>query len=149
MVFRVRDVRSRRAVQDAIGLGSCSCRGHGFSGRPGHQRVMGDRQLSGLSAFVSPLQILVDVSVLWGSNPAGAADAVVPSRWVQSRTWLCAQAGGQLVAEVPGRTGGSGAKTRWKREAFCYTPPQAPGGTAATWTSVPGAGFEAEHATSD
>ena len=118
MVFRVRDVRSRSAVQDAIGLGSCSCRGHGFSGRPGHQRVMGDRQLSGLSAFVSPLQILGDVSVLWRANPAGAVDAAVLSRWVQPRTWLFAQAGGQLVAEVPGRTGGSGAKTQWKCDRF-------------------------------
>ena len=112
-VCRGRDVRSRRAVQDAIGLGSCSCRGHGFSGKPGHQRVVGDRQLSGPSAFVSPLQLLGDVLVPWRVKPAGAADAVVPSRWVQPRTWLCAQAGGQLVAEVPGRTGGSGAKTRW------------------------------------
>ena len=41
------------------------------------------------------------------------------------------------------------AKTPWKREAYCYTPSQAPGGTVATWTSVPGAGFEADHATSD
>ena len=142
-------MRSRRAVQDAIGLGACSCRGHGFSGKPGHQRVVRDRQLSGPSAFVSPLQLLGDVSVPWRVNPAGAADAVVPSRWVQPRTWLCAQVGGQLVAAVPGRTGGSGAKTRWKCEAYCYTPARAPGGTVATWTSVPGAGFEADHATSD
>ena len=55
---------------------------------------------------------------------------------------MCAQAGGQLVAAVPGRTEGSGAKTLWKREAYCYTPARAPGGTVATWTSVPGAGFE-------
>ena len=55
---------------------------------------------------------------------------------------LRAHAGGQLVAAVPGRTEGSGAKTRWKREAYCYTPARAPGGTVATWTSVPGAGFE-------
>ena len=110
---------------------------------------MGDRQLSGPSAFVSPLQRFGGVSVPWRVNPAGAADAVVPSRWVQSRTWLCAQAGGQLVAEVPGGTEGSGAKTRWKREAYCYTPARAPGGTVATWTSVAGAGFEAGHATSD
>ena len=82
-------------------------------------------------------------------TPAGTADAVVPSRWVQPGTWLCAQAGGQLVAEVPGRTGGSAAKTQWKSEAYCYTPAQALGGTVATWTSVPGAGFEADHATSD
>ena len=142
-------MRSRRAVQDATGLGSCSCRGHGFSGKPGHQRVVGDRQLSGPSAFVSPLQLLGDVLVPWRVKPAGAADAVVPSRWVQPRTWLCAQAGGQLVAAVPGRTEGSGAKTRWKREAYCYTPARAPGGTVATWTSVPGAGFEADHATTD
>ena len=142
-------MRSRRAVQDATGLGACSCRGHGFSGKPGHQRVVGDRQLSGPSAFFSPLQLLADVSVPWRVNPAGAADAVVPSRWVQPRTWLCAQAGGPLVAEVPGRTGGSGAKTLWKSEAYCYTPAQAPGGTVTTWTSVPGAGFKADHATSD
>ena len=38
----------------------------------------------------------------WRVKPAGAADAVVPSRLVQPRTWLCAQAGGQLVAAVPG-----------------------------------------------
>ena len=50
------------------------------------------------------------------------------------------------MKQVPGQTGGSGAKTRWKREAYCYTPAQAPGGTVATWTSVPGAGFEADHA---
>ena len=75
-------MRSRISVQDAIGLGSCSCRGHGFSGKPGHQRVMamGDRQLSGPSAFVSPLQLLGDVSVLWRANPAGAVDAAVPGR---------------------------------------------------------------------
>ena len=109
---------------------------------------MDDRQLYGPSAFVSPLQLLGDVSVPWRVNPTGAADAVVPSRWVQPRTWMCAQAGGLLVAEVPGRTGGSRAKTRWKCEAYCYTPAQAPGGTVATWTSVPGAGFEADHATS-
>ena len=148
-VCRGRYVRSRRAVQDATGLGSCSCRGHGFSGKPGHQRVVGDRHLSGPSAFVSPLQLLGDASVPWRVKPAGAADDVVPSRWAQPRTWLCAQAGGQLVAAVPGRTEGSGAKTRWKREAYCYTPARAPGGTVATWTSVPGAGFEADHATSD
>ena len=110
---------------------------------------MGDRQLSGPSAFVSPLQLLGDVSVSWRVNPAGAADAVIPSQWVQLRMWLCAQAGGQLVAEVPGQTGGSGTKNQWKCEAYCYTPAQAPGGTVATWTSVPGAGFEADHATSD
>ena len=73
---------------------------------------MDDRQLSGPYAFISPLQLLGDVSVPWHVNPAGAANAVIPSRSVQPRTWLCAQAGGQLVAEVPGRTGGSGAKTR-------------------------------------
>ena len=109
---------------------------------------MGDRQLSGLSAFISPLQLLGDVSVPWHVNPAGTADAVVPSQWVQAWTWLCTQAGGQLVAEVLGRTGGSGAKTRWKCEAY-YTPARAPGGTVAPWTSVPGAGFKADHAASD
>ena len=143
------DVRSRRAVQDATGLGSCSCQGHGFSGKPGYQLVVGDRQLSGPSAFVSPLQLLEAVSVPWRVNPTGAADAVVLSRWVQPRMWLCAQAGGPLVAEVPGRTGGSGAKTRWKCESYCYTPAQTPGSTVAAWTSVPGTGFEADHATSD
>ena len=122
---------------------------HGFSGKPGHQRVVGDRQLSGPSAFVSPLQLLGDVLVSCRVNPAGAADAVVPSRWVQPRTWLCAQAGGQLVAGVPGRTEGSRAKTRWKREAYCYTPARALVGTVAAWTSVPGSGFEADHATTD
>ena len=50
----------------------------------------------------------------WHVNPAGAADAVVPSQWVQAWTWLCTQAGSLVVAEVLGRTGGSGAKTRWK-----------------------------------
>ena len=142
-------MRSRRVVQDTIGLRSCSCQGHGFSGRPGHQHVVGDRQLSGPSAFISPLQLLGDVLVPWRVNPAGAADAVVPSRWVQPWMWLSAQAGSLVVAEVPGRTGGSGAKTRWKCEAYCYTPAQAPGGTVATWTSVPGAGFQADQATSD
>ena len=121
----------------------------GFSGKPDHQRVVGDRQLSGPSAYVSPLQLLGDVSVPWRVKPAGTADAVIPSRSVQPRTWLCAQAGGPLVAEVPGRTEGSGAKTWWKREVYCYTPALAPGGTVATWISVPGAGFEADHATSD
>ena len=71
---------------------------------------MGDLQLSGPSAFVSLLQLLGDVSVPWRVNPAGAADAVVPSQSAQPRTWLCAQAGGQLVAEVPGRTGRSGGE---------------------------------------
>ena len=110
---------------------------------------MGDRQLSGLSAFISPLHLLGDVSVPWRVKPAGAADAVVPSQLVQPWTWLCTQAGGPLVAEVHGQTGGSGAKTQWKCEAYCYMPAQAPGGTVATWTSVPGAGFEGDHATSD
>ena len=110
---------------------------------------MGNQQLSGPSAFVSPLQLLGDASVPWRVKPAGAADAVVQSRWVQLRTWLCAQAGGQLVAAVPGQTEGSGAKTRWKHEAYCCKPARAPGGTVATWTSVPGAGFEADHATND
>ena len=41
---------------------------------------MGDRQLSGPSDFVSPLQLLGDVSVLWRANPAGAVDAAVPGR---------------------------------------------------------------------
>ena len=92
---------SQRAVQDAIGLGSCSCQGHGFSGRPGHQRVMGDLQLSGSSAFVCLLQLLGDISVPWHANPAGAVDAAVPSQWVQPQMWLYAQAAsGQLVAEV-------------------------------------------------
>ena len=88
---------SQRAVQDAIGLGSCSCQGHSFSGRPGHQSVMGDLQLSGL---VCPLQLLGDVSVPWHANPAGAVDAAVPSQWVQPQMWLFAQASGQLIAEV-------------------------------------------------
>ena len=56
---------------------------------------------------------------------------------------------GQLVAEVSGQTGGSGVKTRWKCEACCYMPAQAPGGTVATWTSVLGAGFAADHARSN
>ena len=46
---------------------------HGFSGKPGHQRVVGDRQLSGPSAFVSPLQLLGDVSVPWRVNPGRSA----------------------------------------------------------------------------
>ena len=62
---------------------------------------MGDLQLSGPSAFVCPLQLLEDISVPWHANPAGAADAAVPSQWVQPQMWLYAQAAsGQLVAEV-------------------------------------------------
>ena len=122
-------------VQDTIRRGSCYCQGHGFSSRLGHQHVMGDLQLSGLSAFVSQLICNFLVCLLSFLSYSFLEMFWCPGmRILQVQLMLLYPVGGsnhgcgcvpkhmgQLVAEVSSHKGGSGVKTRWKCEACACT----------------------------